>query len=311
MQWTNCPAGSSQGNNTDLKNYAASKGTTWEDEETQLEFMISYLTGTGEAAEYATYGPNTNTYFGVTYDKHSWEEYDETGDTETDIDYLTRAFMATFEVPAEATCNISKRISSAKEYYNEFHGKSKPTSSSGGTETSSSTAGIKGYYTAATSGNKYTLYWQNITSSAWYSKDGCFHCSIATIISGFGSTKTPNQLTGFSYGEGCKGNRNDFSTYGGCQWETVKSIKSSDIKKYLQDGQAIMFHVVGKKLTTDNGDHDISSYGHWLSLLDYKNDNGTDKVYVHDPWSTDNSYGWGNLTNIANVISEYVHVWKE
>lgn len=300
-QWTNSDRGS-QGNNTNLKNYAKSKGTTWQDEDTQIEFLITYLTGKGKATEYTSNAHMGRTYFNTYYEATAWEKYKETGKSDNDIDYLTRAFLANYEGPGSqyADSSISNRIQWAKKYYDEFKGKKKPQ---GGSESSSNTAGIKGYYKSS-SGKTYTEYYQNVEGTSWYATDGCFHCSIATIISGFGSNKTPNQLTGFSYGSGCYGNKVDF-TNAGCKYE---QISSSEVKSALKKGDPIMIHIAGNTLTTDNGSHYFG--GHWLSMLDYKKENGKDKVYIHDPWKGDPCWGWGDLDTVNKAIVEFWHVWK-
>ena len=47
-QWTNAGRGS-EGRNTQLKKYAESKGTTWMDENTQVEFLLYEISGSGAA----------------------------------------------------------------------------------------------------------------------------------------------------------------------------------------------------------------------------------------------------------------------
>ena len=53
-QWTNNARGDS-GRNSQLKAYAKSKGTTWQDEDTQVEFLVGELTKGGGANGYASY----------------------------------------------------------------------------------------------------------------------------------------------------------------------------------------------------------------------------------------------------------------
>lgn len=130
-QWTNVDRGK-EGNNTYLKAYANSKETTWQDENTQIEFLITYLTGNGIATNYVSKSNMGRPYFGTFYNSTAWETYQETGDTDKDIDYLTRAFLANYEGPGEEYANksIGKRIAYAKKYYNEFKGKTRPTGNS-------------------------------------------------------------------------------------------------------------------------------------------------------------------------------------
>ena len=275
--------------------YAESKGVTWEDEDTQIEFLVAEISGQGLASEYAS--KRTEGYIGDEHIIATSEDWKNA----TNIEDATLFFMRFFESPGEKK-TYETRLGYAKDYYSKFKGKKKPTD---GSEKTSDKAGIRGYYKSS-SGKTYTEYYQNIQGSAWYSTDGCFHCSLATIISGFGSTKTPNQLTGFSYGSGCWGNKIDF-TNAGCKYE---QISSSNVKNALKKGDPIMIYVSPSgTLTTDNGSHTLA-YGHWLSMLDYKRSNGKDKVYIHDPWKGDACWGWGDLDTVNKSIGEFWHVWK-
>ena len=302
-QWTNSGRGTA-GNNTNLKNYAKSKGTTWQDEETQVEFLVTYLTGKGLATKYTGKANMAREYFGVSYSATAWEKYKLTGNVDNDIDYLTRAFLANYEGPGAsyAESSIDNRITYAKKYYKELHGKERPKSQ----ELSSSTTGIYGYYKSS-SGRTYTEYVQDISSNGcpWYSVDGCFHCSLATCMSAFGSKYTPNQLSGFSYGSGCYGNQNDVSKIG-CSW---RNITASETRTVLKKGDPIMFHVTGGTITTENGSKQHG--GHWLVMMDYKKETGKDKVYIHDPWSTHADRGWGDLDSINSNIVEWYHIYKD
>lgn len=120
-QWTNCPRNSGKGRNQQLKNYAASKGTTWRDESTQIEFLLGEL-GVGPAAEggYASYNLLAN--YG--YTANSWKNA-------TDITEATKAFLITFERFGPKGYNMAlsvlpKKASLAQKYYDMFHGKEKP-----------------------------------------------------------------------------------------------------------------------------------------------------------------------------------------
>lgn len=112
-QWTNDKRGI-YGNNTNLKAYAASKGVTWQDEDTQIEFLIAQMTGTGNAAGYV--GLQWMPRHG--YQKDAWFNA-------TTIEEATRAFCATYENPSRDAFKSSmpERINWAKHYYDEFHGK--------------------------------------------------------------------------------------------------------------------------------------------------------------------------------------------
>lgn len=118
-KWTNINRGT-QGRNTNLKNYATFNGKQWTDENIQIQFLLTELTGTGDAVGYATNQLMTTTdgRYGRIWNASEWEN---AGDLET----ATKAFCYTFEKPnAEfANSSMSTRISLAEQYYNTYHGK--------------------------------------------------------------------------------------------------------------------------------------------------------------------------------------------
>lgn len=131
-QWTNDGRGST-GRNKSLHDYANSKSITWQDEDTQIEFLMTELSCSTKASGYASDQFMKKVYEGVTYAKNSWKNV---SNKESDIEYATKAFAATFERPSESafSSSMETRVNSAKKYYNLFKGKSKP---SGGTGSSS------------------------------------------------------------------------------------------------------------------------------------------------------------------------------
>ena len=120
-QWTNNNRGT-EGRNAQLKKYAQSKGTTWKDERTQIEFLITEITGEGNAKGYANLQFMTKTYDGVTYPKDALKTVSNTQDQ---IEYATKAFAASFERPAASafTASMSKRVELAKYFYSMYNGK--------------------------------------------------------------------------------------------------------------------------------------------------------------------------------------------
>ena len=120
-QWTNNNRGT-EGRNTQLRKYAQSKGKTWKDETTQIEFLITEITGQGNAKGYASYQFMTKTYVGVTYTSDSVKNVEN---DQSKIDYATKAFAATFERPAESAfiASIQKRVELANYFYSQFKGK--------------------------------------------------------------------------------------------------------------------------------------------------------------------------------------------
>lgn len=283
-QWLN-------GRKDNLVKYAESKGVEWTDEETQIEYLLGEIKEGGDSSKYATYqlSPNNG------YQRSDWEDA-------TNLDTATEAFEALFERSGGSA--LENRKSYAKKHYDEFKNKSRPQRKRGnGAEDESSTPGIKGYYTALCSGRTYTEYYQN-DGGAWNWEYGCWISSQATIMSGFGSKYTPNQLPGW------QGSAQQYTweQYGKCKYERIYSVKAEDIKRYLQQGHAIHIRVEGRNLVTDNGTHYFTQ--HSLTLLDYKRENGKDMVYLHDPYKGDPTYGWTTLSTLASCLNWYEHVWQ-
>lgn len=269
----------------ELYNYAKSMDASIADENMQISFLVGQLKELQSADQFVRLKNASS------------------------VSEATDAFEKLYE--NAGIKNMDNRIAAAEGCYETYKNATKPSvsdtkvSTKGGTETKSDKPGIRGYYTSS-AGRYYTMYCQNDLSSNWYWTAGCFDCTIATIMSGFGATTTPNQLTGYKTGNG---NREDFKTYGNCSIETYNSgnIKASEIKSFIQQGDAIMFHAYG--LTTDNGSYGWED-GHWMSILDYKKENGKEKVYVCDPWEGEVCHGWGDLNTVTQCIVEYIHVWK-
>lgn len=106
IQWT---SGRKQG----LKNYAESKGTTWEDVTTQIEYLIGELQRGGGANGYATWQWDGF----VTYE-NQWTNATSATDA-------ARAFCLGFERAGNAMMEV--RTSKAEEYYAAFQGRTAPS----------------------------------------------------------------------------------------------------------------------------------------------------------------------------------------
>lgn len=114
-QWTNNNRGTT-GRNKQLRDYAKSKGKDWKDIDTQIEFLITELTpgASGPAQGYANY--QLLSYKGYNGDK--WRNA-------TSPEDAAIAFCWSFERPG--TPRMDVRTRKAREYYNMFHGKTKPS----------------------------------------------------------------------------------------------------------------------------------------------------------------------------------------
>ena len=128
-QWTNTER-KDQGRNTQLHKYAQSKQKTWKDEQTQIEFLITEITGKGKAQGYASYQFMKKIYNGVTYPSDAVKNVENDS---SKIEYATKAFAATFERPLESAfiSSMPKRVELANYFYNKFKGKRSSTSSFG------------------------------------------------------------------------------------------------------------------------------------------------------------------------------------
>lgn len=94
---------------TALINYATSKGTTWEDENIQVEFLIGEMTPGGGADGYATYQFMNN----EGYTREMWENATSASDAAT-------AFCYSFERPGVP--HLKERQDYAEEYYEKYKG---------------------------------------------------------------------------------------------------------------------------------------------------------------------------------------------
>lgn len=121
-QWTNNNRGKF-GRNTDLRKYAESKGTTWQDEDIQVSFLIGELTRGGGADGFAKYQlMNTKSVYGSPLATPSaWENAESVEDA-------TKAFCYTFERPGKkyAASSMSTRIGFAQMYYEKYKGMTAP-----------------------------------------------------------------------------------------------------------------------------------------------------------------------------------------
>ncbi len=103
------------GRKTGLINYAKSKGTTWEDIDAQVEFLIGELSGSGPAASYTT-RRTSGSIKGQKSTFKNWEQAKTVRDA-------AWHYMTFFESPGSTADFETKRYPKAQEYYNMFKGK--------------------------------------------------------------------------------------------------------------------------------------------------------------------------------------------
>lgn len=99
------------GRNSQLRQYAASKGKEWSDVDIQIEFLLAELSRIGDAVFY------TDNQISGTY-RTKWENA-------TSIEEATINFCLGFERCSESAYNSSKdkRVNAAQSYYDQFKGK--------------------------------------------------------------------------------------------------------------------------------------------------------------------------------------------
>ena len=115
------------GRKENLIAYASSKGTTWEDETVQIEFLIGELSATGGANGLAT------CQFMDKRSKHP-SAYRDGWMNAKSVEEATNAFCYSFERPSdgEAKASMAKRVAYAQRCYDLYKGKTDLGSSSEG-----------------------------------------------------------------------------------------------------------------------------------------------------------------------------------
>ena len=107
----------SYGRKQQIIKYAESKGATWKDIDTQLEFLLTEITGTGPAAGYAQMQWTSQRL-------NQWKNASTPKDAAT-------IFSKYFERPGKPM--LETRINMANTYYNTYKGQTIPTGISDGT----------------------------------------------------------------------------------------------------------------------------------------------------------------------------------
>jgi len=118
--------------NRALKAYAASKGVHWSDENTQIEFLITELTGTGDAVGYASKDSGFMDRRAKGYDDGHLATEEKWKNAST-VEDATKAFCYSFEgcSVTDARNSMSARIKHANNYYDQFQGKTFGSASTG------------------------------------------------------------------------------------------------------------------------------------------------------------------------------------
>lgn len=261
-----------------LKSYAVSKGTTETDENIQIEFLIAEVTGKGDAADYAT----RRTAGGKGENYHTYDDWANS----SSVEEAAVAYCWFFETPStssEKTDYIiqeeNKRIAAAKEYYEKYNNREM-----GGTYLPSNGGyGVKGYYTAS-NGRIFTILNQNAISG-W--EDKCNRAACAIIASGY-STQTSTELINYM------NNNYSGAIYGAIPTKywgayNLKIDGYENPSNYIPKLKAQLTSGGYALLWLNNGGTYIGKSGtvwtkqyHWVAIIDYKYENGVDKICVAD-----------------------------
>ena len=261
-----------------LKSYATSQGTTEADENAQIEFLIAEITGTGDAADYAT----RRTAGGRGENYHTYDDWANS----SSVEEAAVAYCLFFETPStssEKTDYIiqeeNRRIVAAKEYYEEYNNREM-----GGTYLPSNDGyGVKGYYTAS-NGRTFTILNQNAISG-W--GDKCNRAACAIIASGY-STQTSTELINYmnsNYSGAIYGaiptNYWDAYNLKIDGYETPSNYIPRLREQLTSGGYALLWLNNGGTYIGKSGTVWTKQY-HWIAIIDYKYENGTDKICVAD-----------------------------
>ena len=277
----------SYGRKDNLKKYAESKGVDWKDEDTQIEFLITEISGSGPANGYASY----NFMAAHGYSANSWKN-------STSIEDATKSFARTFERPTNDAYNksINSRIEWAKKYYEQFHGKNML---SGGASLAESGDGYSQVYRSSTGRvfkefKQYQGSYKNLIyayGNGTISSSGCSITSIAVVLSGYGVNVTPADLR-------YHGRLAEHFTSHGVSCSGYEPANKDKIMNNLKSGKPMVVSIKGI-LKAGGTSKDYTEYGHYIALLDAR---GTDKVYVSDVGSN-KSTGWAKVDDIIRIVN--------
>lgn len=175
------------GRRTQLENYAASKGVDPSDIDTQIEFLITELTpgGAGPAQGYATY--QLVSYKG--YNGDMWKNA-------TSPEEAAVAFCWSFERPGVPRLEV--REQKAREYYEQFKGRTKPTGASSSGIIATCQEVTQEFLNRNARYSVSNLIWGNI-EKCWTDSE-CICCaSYVSLVLYRSGALTPSQINAYNY----------------------------------------------------------------------------------------------------------------
>lgn len=153
-------------------------------------------------------------------------------------------------------------------------------------------------YTSS-SGRTYKNYKQD-SGSPWESNEfaggtmkssGCSITSVAIILSGYGNNSTPEDLR-VEVGGKVTDLVSLLNRHGISGTRPNRAFSAEEMINHLKTGKPIIVNVKGEW---------TASTGHYMTLVDYRNNNGRDEVYVLNPGTVNSTKnGWVNISRISN-----------
>lgn len=210
----------SYGRRTQLEAYAESKKVEATDLETQLEFLITELTpgASGPAQGYATYQLLSSRG----YNADMWKNA-------TDPEFAAEVFCWIFERPAEQYANLSRRREKAREYYEEFKGRIRPT----GTASDILTACEEVTQTFLNRNAHYSVDLNKLISGdiekCW--NEGQYICCVSyvSLVLYRAGALTPEQINAYNYQWTGPGGISDMLTAAGWRQVSISEMQPGDV----------------------------------------------------------------------------------
>ena len=289
-----------------LYNYALSKGVKIDDEDMQIEYLISEITGSGAAKDYADYILTSRKVDGHEYKIEDWTCAETVEDA-------TEAFCWIFENPGDP--HMDTRKEKAKEYYEIY----KDFDLGGVFERNTSGEDyISGEFTSSITGRTFTIF--NQTKIPGWS-DRCNRASQISVCSGYYSGDR-NELIDKISNNAPK----DTNVYGSCGLTFQNKLLSDNaakcnytfdeeqIKEQIQSGGYAIVYVVGSwdgKDGISKYDRDWASASHWVAILGYRELDSAREIFVSD--SSDRGTGightgWVPLDEFEGILKSVVFV---
>lgn len=272
---------------TGLTNYANAKGSSRDNVDIQVNYLVAEITGKGDAASYATQrtqGGNGDLH----YTHQDWKNA-------TDISNAAIIFCWYFETPSVSSTRgdfeigqEKKRIASAMAYYEAYTGKTLPTINVTITYTGD---GGKGW--TCSEGKVSEKFKSNITnlthSIIYHAKQfGQGECNKGAAFAIASAYTTVDDAVKRMPNNGCLSEGSDgagsvtveyFKKYGLNAKLFYASDLSTKVADTVEKGGYVAFHLASP--TTINGKKWTGNM-HWLSVLSVRQQNGKIEMYVAD-----------------------------